>query len=466
MPYRFASGLARLGLAALLLTAPLPLHGQAKPPAGDEARPGGTATSKGPRNRSAFSNPSGNMSFERQLDFKVGDGVFRKLWVAAPASTRSSDGLGPLFNARACQACHLKDGRGQPPGPGEAPSSLLFALSRPDGSPDPVYGKQLQTFGIQGHAAEANMTIAHQPLPVKLADGNLITLRQPLYRFTDFAYGPIAADTGFSPRIAPPMIGVGLLELIPEADILARADPEDRDGDGIRGRAHKVWSPSEKRELLARFGWKAGTATVADQSATAFLNDMGLSTDLFPDGAGDCTAAQTACRAAPQGIETEGDAEVPRKLFDLTVFYARNLAVPTREGVNAPEVRHGQKLFGEIGCASCHVPRQVTGSHPERPELSNQVIWPYTDLLLHDMGEGLADSGSNADRRLWRTPPLWGLGLTRRVNDHDFLLHDGRADGILEAILWHGGEAEAARNRVIGLSTTDRKALLRFLESL
>ncbi len=429
-----------------------------------EDKPGGTATSKGPRNRSAFSNPSGNLSFARQLDFKLGDGVFRKLWVAAPSSTRSSDGLGPLFNARACQACHLKDGRGRPPGPEEQPSSLLFALARPDGTPDPIYGKQLQTFAIQGFDAEAGVHISRKPRTVTLADGMRVTLQQPQYDLRELAYGAIDPATTLSPRIAPPMIGVGLLELIPEADILARADPDDKDGDGIRGRARLVASPTNNgTQLLGRFGWKANAASIADQTAIAFLNDMGLSTPVFRDGFGDCTAVQATCRAAPDGADDDG-VEVPQKLFDLTVFYARNLAVPAREGVDAPQVRRGQKLFGDIGCAACHVPRHVTGPSEDRPELANQVIWPYTDLLLHDMGDELADAGP--DGRLWRTPPLWGLGLTRRVNDHDFLLHDGRADGVLQAILWHGGEAAKARDRVIAMRKTDRDALLAFLESL
>lgn len=429
-----------------------------------EDKPGGAATSKGPRNRSAFSNPSGNLPFDKQLDFKVGDGVFRKLWVAAPSSTKSSDGLGPLFNARACQACHLKDGRGHPPAAHETPSSLLFALSRPDGSPDPIYGHQLQTFGIQGHAAEANVIVEHEPLPVKLADGSVVTLRKPHYKLVDPGYGPFDPTTTLAPRVAPPMIGMGLLELIPEADIMARADPEDLNNDGIRGRYRQVPSPAAGGAMkLARFGWKTGTASVADQTATAFKNDMGLSTPLFRVDYGDCTEAQKACREAPHGAEA-GEPEVPPKLFDLTVFYAHHLAVPAREGIEAPEIRHGQKLFNELGCAACHVPKQVTGQSAQFPELSGQTIWPYTDLLLHDMGDELADPGPMG--KVWRTQPLWGLGLTRRVNDHFYLLHDGRADGILEAILWHGGEAAKARDKVIALQKTDREALLAFLESL
>ena len=214
---------------------------------------------------------------------------------------------------------------------------------------------------------------------------------------------------------------------------------------------------------LGRFGWKTGTPSIADQTATAFRNDMGLSTPIFPDDYGDCTPAQKACREAPHGSEN-GEPEVPQKLFDLTVFYAHHLAVPAREGIEAPAVRHGQKLFADIGCAACHVPKHVTGQSAKFPELSGQTIWPYTDMLLHDMGDDLADAGPMGN--LWRTQPLWGLGLTRRVNDHFYLLHDGRADGILEAVLWHGGEAAKARDKVIALSKSDREALLAFLESL
>ncbi|MBX3453250.1 di-heme oxidoredictase family protein [Ferrovibrio sp.] len=459
----------RFFLFSTLLALGVALAGNSLSDTGED-KPGGAATSKGPRNRSAFSNPSGNLPFDKQLDFKVGDGVFRKLWVAAPSSTKSSDGLGPLFNARACQACHLKDGRGRPPAAGETPSSLLFALARADGSADPVYGHQLQTFGTQGHAAEANVETTHELRPITLTDGMVVTLRKPHYKLVDPGYGPFDRTTTIAPRIAPPMIGMGLLELIPEADIMARADPEDLNGDGIRGRFRRVPSPSEGGAMkLGRFGWKTGTASVADQTATAFKNDMGLSTPIFPEDYGDCTPAQKTCREAPHGSEGN-EPEVPQKLFDLTVFYAHHLAVPAREGIAAPAVRQGQKLFNDIGCAACHTPKHVTGRSDSFPELSGQTIWPYTDMLLHDMGDDLADpnglDGSSPLGRVWRTQPLWGLGLTRRVNDHFYLLHDGRADGILEAVLWHGGEAAKARDRVIALSGSDREALLAFLESL
>jgi CxxC motif-containing protein (DUF1111 family) len=261
---------------------------------------------------------------------------------------------------------------------------------------------------------------------------------------------------------------VGLLELIPEADIIARADPDDRDGDGVRGRTRNVWSRAENREMLGRFGWKAAAATVADQTADAFANDMGLSTPLVKASAGDCTAAQAACRDAPTGDDAKEGIEVPAKMFDLTVFYARNLGVPARIKAGETRALEGKQIFGQIGCASCHTPKHVTGTHPDRPEQSAQTIWPYTDLLLHDMGPGLADNRpeGTAGGRDWRTPPLWGLGLTHTVSDHTFLLHDGRARNVLEAILWHDGEAHAARERFATLTAAERAALLAFLDSL
>ncbi len=429
-----------------------------------EERPGGDATDHGPRDRSAFSRPAAGLAFDRQLEFKVGDGVFRKLWVAAPSSTVSSDGLGPLYNARSCQGCHLKDGRGAPPAADEVASSLLFALSRPDGTPDPVYGGQLQTFATTGHSAEANVRIDHRDRPVRLADGTVIHLQQPIYAVSNPGYGPFDPATALSPRVAPPMIGLGLLELVPEADILARADPLDRDGDGIRGRTRTVFSRAGQRDMIGRFGWKLDAATIADQTANAFFNDMGLSTPLRTDGAGDCTATQVACRVAPAGADAKEGVEVTQQMFDLTVFYARRLAVPARPAAGQRTVLQGKRLFTAAGCAACHTPRHVTGHAPDRPELSGQTIYPYTDLLLHDMGPGLADG--TKDGELWRTPPLWGLGLTKTVSGHTRLLHDGRARSVLEAILWHGGEAEPAREAVKALSTAERNALLKFLDSL
>jgi CxxC motif-containing protein (DUF1111 family) len=431
----------------------------------------------------AFSQPSANMAFERQLDFRVGDGIFRKLWVPSPSSTKSSDGLGPLLNARGCQSCHLRDGRGRPPEVSEAATSMVLRLSIPPqtdadrqalatymraATPEPTYGGQLQNFSVNGLLAEGRMTIAYTEHPVTLADGEIVRLRKPRYGVTELNYGPMHRQTMMSPRVAPPMIGLGLLEMIPEEALLKNADPEDADGDGIAGKPNRVRSPAEGRTMMGRFGWKAGMPTVGDQVADAFATDLGLSTHLVPASHGDCTPAQKACLAFPTGDDPREKVEVPHKMFDLVVFYARNLGVPAQRNPNGPAVLRGKALFAAAGCSNCHVPSFVTGSDPARPEQSAQRIFPYTDLLLHDMGDGLADERpeGEANGRQWRTPPLWGIGLTRTVSDHELMLHDGRARGALEAILWHGGEAEAARARVQRMSRAERADLLAFIQSL
>jgi CxxC motif-containing protein (DUF1111 family) len=264
------------------------------------------------------------------------------------------------------------------------------------------------------------------------------------------------------------MIGLGLLEAIAADDIRAKADADDRDGDGISGRVHPVTDPETGRKAIGRMGWKAEQATVRAQAATAFFNDMGLSTPLFTTPYGDCMPAQTDCRSAPHGGDGGTTVEVDPRLFDLVAFYSRNLAVPARRGVSDPRVLAGKKLFYDSGCIACHRPKYVTRRLPDRPEQSFQLIWPYTDMLLHDMGDALADrriDGTIADAE-WRTPPLWGIGLTREVNGHTRFLHDGRARNLLEAVLWHGGEAEAAKQRVLAMSRAERDDLIAFLNSL
>ena len=470
---------ARSKSSALAVLASLMLAGAAQAETGQLA---GAATARR-FDAAAFSQPSANMAFERQLDFRVGDGIFRKLWVPSPSSTKSSDGLGPLLNARGCQSCHLRDGRGRPPSVGEAATSMVLRLSIPPQSdadrhalatymraatPEPTYGGQLQNFSVNGLLAEGRMTIAYTEHPVTLADGEVVRLRKPYYGVTELNYGPMHRQTMISPRVAPPMIGLGLLEMIPEEALLKHADPEDVDGDGIAGKPNRVRSPAEDRAMIGRFGWKAGMPTVADQVADAFANDLGLSTPLIHASHGDCTPAQKACLSLPTGDDPREKVEVPRKMFDLVVFYARNLAVPAQRNPTDPAVLRGKALFSSVGCSTCHVPSFVTGSDPARPEQSAQRIFPYTDLLLHDMGEGLADERpeGEANGRQWRTPPLWGIGLTRMVSGHEFMLHDGRARGALEAILWHGGEAEAARARVQRMSHAERADLLAFIQSL
>ncbi|MCU0901090.1 MAG: c-type cytochrome [Cypionkella sp.] len=448
-----------------------------------ESMSAGAATVRARSSADAFSQSSANMAFARELDFKLGNGLFRKTWVASPASTLASDGLGPLYNARACQDCHLKDGRGHvPSGPEDSRISIFLRLSIPGGpspeairdwlatSPEPTYGEQMQDFAAPGHAAEGWMDIRYQEQAVDLADGTRVMLRAPTYAVKNLGYGPLHPNVMLSPRLAPQMIGLGLLEAIPAADILAREDPEDADGDGISGRAQIVMSVEHGVPMLGRFGLKAGSPSVKEQSAAAFSGDMGLSTPLHPAPYGECSAAQAACRSAPHGQEpgSRDGLEVDGQSLDLVTFYARNLGVPERRDVADRQVLRGKELFHAVNCTGCHTPKHVTHRLTGQPEQSFQLIWPYTDLLLHDMGEGLADHRpeGRANGREWKTPPLWGIGLTKAVSGKTEFLHDGRARSLLEAILWHGGEAQAARDAVMALPSPDRAALIAFLESL
>ncbi len=447
----------------------------------------GAATHRKRVNGDAFSHPSANMAFDRRLSFEIGDGIFKKMWVSSPASTKSSDGLGPLYNARSCQRCHLKDGRGAAPDGLQAETgsvALLLRLSIPPQSdedharlksgtassiPDPVYGGQLQNFATPGQTAEAAVIIDYEESPVSLFDGTIVSLRKPVIALSQPGYGAFRDDMMLSPRIASPMIGLGMLEALSEEDILSWADPDDRNGDGISGRGNRIRSKLTQEVMLGRFGWKANQATLKDQVTDAFSGDLGISSSLHPANAGDCTPAQANCINAPDGGDAKsGNVEINDHLLDLVTFYSRNLAVPARRDVSNPDVLAGKKVFYDSGCIACHRPKYVTPRDPLRPEQSFQLIWPYTDMLLHDMGDGLADNRPDgfANGREWRTPPLWGIGLTETVSGHTNFLHDGRARNLLEAILWHGGEAAAARDRVIALTTRDRGNLIRFLNSL
>ncbi|SHM14089.1 di-heme oxidoredictase family protein [Vreelandella subglaciescola] len=421
----------------------------------------------------AYSLPLGNLAMTKRLDFSVGNSFFRNPWVVAPASTAARDGLGPLLNTNSCQGCHLKDGRGHPPQGDESSIALFLRLSLPakQGSeetlkqlgavPVPHYGRQLQTAAIPGAEPEGKMVIDHEKRQVSLEGGDTVTLGAPRYRIENPAYGPLPDDLETSPRLAPPMSGLGLLSAIPEADLLAAADPDDANGDGISGRVNHVWDARSQRTVVGRFGWKAGEPSVEQQSMHAFAGDMGLTSSLAP--ATDCTVAQQ-CDDFADG----GEPEVSDKIADFITFYAESLAVPMRRDMDDPAVAQGARQFNRLGCASCHTPRQQTADDAARPALAGQTIWPYTDLLLHDMGEGLADNRAEfeASGHEWRTPPLWGIGLAQTVNPRAHFLHDGRAATLEEAILWHGGEAETARNNYRSLPSEKRQRLLRFLESL
>ncbi len=449
-----------------------------------EAMQGGAGTARKAANRDAFSHFSDNLTFAEQERFKLGNALFRKQWVSSPSSTLASDGLGPLFNARACQNCHIKDGRGHPPEADSDATSMFLRLGRQPRDEaeraelaalrqmvlhDPVYGGQLQDLAVPGLKAEGRMAIAYSEREVVFADGTKASLRAPVYSVADLNYGPLDASISLSPRIAPPMIGMGLIQAIHSADIAAAADPDDRNGDGISGRVALTRDPASGEIVIGRFGWKAENATVRQQSAGAFAGDIGISTPQLNHAHGDCTAAQKECLALPTGVQTHlGDSEAPDPVLDLVTFYSENLAIPVRRDVDGATVLAGKALFYQIGCTSCHTPKYVTSRKAEHPAHRFQLIWPYSDFLLHDMGEGLADGQTVgvAGGQEWRTPPLWGIGLTQAVGGHTFFLHDGRARNLTEAILWHGGEAANASEAFRGLLAGERAALIAFLESL
>ncbi|MGF6489855.1 di-heme oxidoredictase family protein [Pseudomonas frederiksbergensis] len=472
LPLRLSALLLALGLNAC---DDAPRFTQAEP---GEARSGGSATVR-KTDQNAFSLPSANLPPSRRVDFSVGNSFFRSPWVIAPSTTTARDGLGPLFNTNACQNCHIKDGRGHPPAPDATNAvSMLVRLSIPDTPayakvieqlgvvPEPVYGGQFQDMSVPGVVPEGKVRVDYTAVPVRFKDGSEIELRKPTLQITQLGYGPMHPDTRFSARIAPPMIGLGLLEAIPDEAILANAEAQAREKNGIAGRPNRVWDDAQQKTVLGRFGWKAGQPNLNQQNVHAFSGDMGLTTSLRPID--DCTDAQTACKQAPNGNGPDGEPEVSDNILRLVLFYSRNLAVPARRDVGAPQVLAGKNLFFQAGCQSCHTPKYTTAANAAEPELANQVIRPYSDLLLHDMGDGLADNRSEfqASGRDWRTPPLWGIGLTQTVNGHTQFLHDGRARNLLEAVLWHGGEAQAAQQQVLSFNAEQRAALLAFLNSL
>ena len=413
----------------------------------------------------AFSIPAPNLSpaaLEKHLD---GDVEFEAVFVTAPAVI--NPGLGPIYNNVSCINCHSRDGRGRPPVDGERLVSLLFRLSLPKPEdamhgkppiPVPGFGTQLNNRAIVNVSPEGKVKINYTEQTLTTADGTRVHLRHPDYVFTD-TYQPMPDEVEVSPRVAPAVFGLGLLEAIPEQAILSYADEADTDGDGISGKPNYVWDVVQQRYTLGRFGWKANQPTLLQQVAAAYHDDMGITTSLF-------TVENSA--GQPQLTEHGAMPEVSDEILEVVTFYVQTLAVPARRNMDNPQVKQGEQLFAEAQCASCHIPTLRTGVLAGVPSVSNQTIHPYTDLLLHDMGPGLADNRPDfhASGTEWRTPPLWGIGLVNRVNGHTNFLHDGRARDLMEAILWHGGEAEASKQAVEQMSKTERDALIAFVESL
>lgn len=414
----------------------------------------------------AFSLAARNLIGDRRDKFFVGNSFFKRAWVTAPSSTSGVDGLGPTFNATSCAACHFKDGRGAPPQePGDEFLGLLVRLSVPgaDGPvDDPSYGGQFNHKSILGVPAEGKSSVTYVEVPGAFGDGTAFSLRKPTYEFTDLAFGPFADGIMFSPRTGQAMVGLGLLEAIDEATIVALADENDADGDGISGRVNRVFDVRSRSTRLGRFGWKANQPSLEQQVSGAFLGDIGVTSSLFPTQ--NCPAAQTECVTSPDG----GGPEIADDKIEEVTYYSQLLAVPARRDFLDPVVLRGKAMFHEAGCASCHAPKLITGELPAIPEVSGQTVFPYTDLLLHDMGPELADGRPDflATGTEWRTQPLWGIGLVHVVNRHTNFMHDGRARDLSEAILWHGGEGEAAREAYRMMPESDRAAMLRFLGSL
>jgi CxxC motif-containing protein (DUF1111 family) len=396
--------------------------------------------------------------------FKLGNSDFRMPWVSAGNTTTARDGLGPFLNATNCSACHSDDGRGKP----DLQNGLLFRLSIPGNDPhggpkpEPNYGGQLSNFAVFGVPAEGDVSILYEEIKGMFADGEAYSLRKPKYEFIGLNYGALSSEVLFSPRVGPQVYGLGLLEAIPESEILKYTDEYDTDKDSISGKANYVWDQAKQANSLGRFGWKANQPNLKQQIAGAFLGDMGLTSTLNPDE--NLSGNQVSLYG---NLPTGGKPEVSDSIIEELLFYQRCLAVPGRRNIDKTEVIKGKQLFISLNCNKCHVEKQLTGTSTISA-LANQTIYPYTDLLLHDMGNGLADQRSDflATGNEWRTPPLWGIGLIKTVNKHTFLLHDGRARDFKEAILWHGGEAEPSKNKFLKLSKTERDQLIQFLESM
>lgn len=429
----------------------------------DHARLGGPATvdAAGPH---AFSLPIPALPREDRRAFSVGNSFFRDNWVVAPASATGRDGLGPLFNANSCSACHADDGRGRPPlAAGErGVGAVVFISPRDaDGAPHPTYGAQIQDQAIPGVAPEAAIALRERIERGLHPDGVPYELARIVPALENAAYGPLG-DVRISLRIGPQLIGGGLLESVDDATILALADPDDRDADGISGRAHIV---ADVEPRVGRFGWKASKPTLDAQVMAALHGDMGITNPAHPS---EPTTAAQAIDSPSGGDPVKGEPEADAHKVARLVHYCRVLAVPAQRAADSPEVVRGRALFASAGCASCHAPTLRTGERSPVALLRGAEFHAYTDLLLHDMGDGLADDRREGDAsgREWRTPPLWGLGLIETVNGHTRLLHDGRARSIEEAVLWHGGEAQRARDAFASMPREDRAALLAFLRSL
>lgn len=411
----------------------------------------------------AFAYPLRNMGDDQRALFQIGDGLFNRNWVAAPATPQGNDGLGPTYNAISCAACHDNNGRGATPtSPTDPFLGLLLRLSLPGKDahggplPDPNYGDQLNQFAILGVPNEGTPSVSYVEQAGTYGDGSSYSLRVPTYTISDLHFGPLGDGYLVSPRIAPQMVGLGLLEAVDESTIAGFATQNG-------GHENHVWDTAGGQLLVGRFGWKANQPSLEQQTFGAFHGDIGITSVLFPQK--NCPPAQTACANALPSL-TQPNLSAMRG--DAMAAHALGLAIPARRNLDDPSAQHGEQLFTQFGCATCHIPTMTTGALAGWDALSHQKIHPFTDLLLHDMGPDLADDRPDfeAGGSEWRTPPLWGLGLVQPIDGYLFLLHDGRARGFEEAILWHGGQGATARDAFRTATKSDRDSLIAFLQSL
>lgn len=462
-----ALALAASGAAALLASSASADEAAAHPP------------------NAAFMQPMTGLSPQERKTFAAGEEVFRSTWLVFPAMPVQNNwdavrppgsfkwGLGPTFIASSCAACHVQAGHGKTVDRANATifqQLLRISLPGTDAQgrprPHPAYGDQIQVFDVISadrslvRQGEADVFVDWQPVPVTLPDDTVLELRRPALRIRSLSFGPLGDEIQTSLRNARAIFGLGYLEAVSEEDILALAAAQR--ALGLNGRPNRVWDDVNDRTVLGRFGWKANQPSVRQQVAAAFRGDMGITSTLYPQQ--NCPPVQVHCKAAPPGDKPE----LYQDEFDAISFWALALDAPPRRDAHSPQVRRGEALFEQARCAQCHVPVLKTAAQAPFPALANRVFHPYTDLLLHDMGVGLADGRPDfgAGPRDWRTPPLWGIGLSAQVNGSTNLLHDGRARNVAEAILWHGGEAQAARDAFARLRKDDRDALVAFVNSL
>ncbi|MCK6572997.1 thiol oxidoreductase [Myxococcota bacterium] len=405
---------------------------------GSPVRAGGDTTVEN-RTSSAYAVPAAGLTSDELELHLDGDRAFDSTFVSPPSLV--NPGLGPVFNNDGCSHCHIKDGRGPPVvGANGLGSPLVVRLSQSDGTPSPAFGDQFQDRATYGHEPEGTVDLAWVESTGHYGDGEPFALRRPVVTLIGLDGEPLPAGLLLSPRIPPPVFGLGLLERVPDAEIVALADPDDADGDGISGRVSRVGG------VVGRFGWKADSADLDTVAAAGYAREMGVSNSRYP--------------------EANGEHELDDDVLDAAAFYTRTLAVPAR-AMNDPQVDRGEHAFRSMGCGDCHIETLHTGDGPVAV-LRQQVIHAYTDLLLHNMGFDLADGRPEgfASGTEWRTAPLWGIGLAKTVLPDAGFLHDGRARTLAEAILWHGGEGESSRERFRLAPARSRDALIAFLQAL